>query len=116
LGLQSLPHETDPDTPEIVKKFDKKVTKIVEAILEEGKNPTDAAGFSTIAPVLKSLYERNLHICAAVLVKDYIRTRDHASRDRQQVVQANLQNAVHSHSSLWSIGAANSLVSKLCIC
>jgi hypothetical protein len=46
---------------------------------------TDARG------VLPEIYERNLNVCTAVLVKDYIRTREDSSVERWEVLQGSLR-------------------------
>jgi hypothetical protein len=98
LGIQSLSQETPPDILENPKKLqiDHDVTEIIQGIKEESKDlfePDDSR--NTAARAVKIIYERNLHICAVVLMKDYIRAREcPSSFERQQVLQASIQ--IHS--------------------
>jgi hypothetical protein len=95
LGIQSVPKETPPGTPKNPKKhqIDRSVADIVHAMKWDGIDPTDSERDPwTTAQVVEGVYERNLHICAIVLMKDYIRTREYPSSiERQQVFQASVR-------------------------
>jgi len=84
------PQETPPDNPDNAKKLqiDRDVAEVVQRIKHDSERfsfRTDARG------VLPEIYERNLNVCTAVLVKDYIRTREDSSVERWEVLQGSLR-------------------------
>lgn len=84
------PTPTDPENAAKL-QIDRSVAEIAKAMREGTRARGNLDQAETASRIVESIYERNLDVCTAVLVKDYMRSREHPSIERWEVVRASVR-------------------------